>query len=294
MLDVISGMFSGSALGRAGEDQRCRADPARGGSRSHEAVPGDRRRGLDRDPHPQRQADHPPGRGAPTTVAARSSCCVRERTVRSRSSTGTALVDVRARSTDLPARSLTARERPPAPRARVVRLAADRLRPRPAGPRAGCRQRARSGPATSWAPRCATSCTTSTARCCRRTTCCRRASWRRAPTSCARTAASSCCGVIVTGDALTDGYLLSQAITPRPMTRAHREWDAAASVLATALSRPSSCAGRATAAGRSPGSRVVCAPRATGIRVPSTWATTSCAIFAGVRPASSRICSRVA
>ena len=34
--------------------------------------------------------------------------------------------------------------------------------------------------------------------------------------------------------------------------------------------------------------------RATGMRVPSTCETTSCAIFAGVSPASSRICSRVA
>lgn len=42
--------------------------------------------------------------------------------------------------------------------------------------------------------------------------------------------------VIVTGDALTDGYLLSQAITPRPSDPSSPEWDAAASVLATRLS----------------------------------------------------------
>ncbi|MFK4806574.1 hypothetical protein ACI3KX_11940 [Microbacterium sp. ZW CA_36] len=42
--------------------------------------------------------------------------------------------------------------------------------------------------------------------------------------------------VIVTGDALTDGYLLSQAITPRPADPQSAEWDAAASVLATRLS----------------------------------------------------------
>jgi len=42
--------------------------------------------------------------------------------------------------------------------------------------------------------------------------------------------------VIVTGDALTDGYLLSQAITPRPADGQTAEWDAAASVLATRLS----------------------------------------------------------
>ncbi|MFK4836791.1 hypothetical protein ACI3KY_13795 [Microbacterium sp. ZW T2_14] len=42
--------------------------------------------------------------------------------------------------------------------------------------------------------------------------------------------------VIVTGDALTDGYLLSQAITPRPADPQNAEWDAAASVLATRLS----------------------------------------------------------
>ncbi|WP_347979099.1 hypothetical protein [Microbacterium sp. ProA8] len=42
--------------------------------------------------------------------------------------------------------------------------------------------------------------------------------------------------VIVTGDALTDGYLLSQAITPRPNDANSPEWDAAASVLATRFS----------------------------------------------------------
>ena len=42
--------------------------------------------------------------------------------------------------------------------------------------------------------------------------------------------------VIVTGDALTDGYLLSQAITPRPNDANPPEWDAAASVLATRFS----------------------------------------------------------
>jgi hypothetical protein len=42
--------------------------------------------------------------------------------------------------------------------------------------------------------------------------------------------------VIVTGDALTDGYLLSQAITPRPNDPNSPEWDAAASVLATRFS----------------------------------------------------------
>ena len=42
--------------------------------------------------------------------------------------------------------------------------------------------------------------------------------------------------VIVTGDALTDGYLLSQAITPRPNDAHTPEWDAAASVLATRFS----------------------------------------------------------
>lgn len=42
--------------------------------------------------------------------------------------------------------------------------------------------------------------------------------------------------VIVTGDALTDGYLLSQAIGPRPNDTPPAEWDAAASVLATRLS----------------------------------------------------------
>ncbi|MGA7147558.1 MAG: hypothetical protein WBX17_03600 [Microbacterium sp.] len=42
--------------------------------------------------------------------------------------------------------------------------------------------------------------------------------------------------VIVTGDALTDGYLLSQAIGPRPTDTRAAEWDAAASVLATRLS----------------------------------------------------------
>jgi hypothetical protein len=42
--------------------------------------------------------------------------------------------------------------------------------------------------------------------------------------------------VIVTGDALTDGYLLSQAITPRRNDANAPEWDAAASVLATRFS----------------------------------------------------------
>ena len=42
--------------------------------------------------------------------------------------------------------------------------------------------------------------------------------------------------VIVTGDALTDGYLLSQAITPRTNDAHSPEWDAAASVLATRFS----------------------------------------------------------
>ena len=42
--------------------------------------------------------------------------------------------------------------------------------------------------------------------------------------------------VIVTGDALTDGYLLSQAITQRPNDANPPEWDAAASVLATRFS----------------------------------------------------------
>jgi len=42
--------------------------------------------------------------------------------------------------------------------------------------------------------------------------------------------------VIVTGDALTDGYLLSQAIAPRPNDANSPEWDAAASVLATRFS----------------------------------------------------------
>ncbi|KAF2412012.1 hypothetical protein B1729_17390 [Microbacterium sp. B35-04] len=42
--------------------------------------------------------------------------------------------------------------------------------------------------------------------------------------------------VIVTGDALTDGYLLSQAITPRRTDATSPEWDAAASVLATRFS----------------------------------------------------------
>src|SRR5688572_20072747 len=42
--------------------------------------------------------------------------------------------------------------------------------------------------------------------------------------------------VIVTGDALTDGYLLSQAIAPRPGDVRATEWDAAASILATRLS----------------------------------------------------------
>jgi hypothetical protein len=42
--------------------------------------------------------------------------------------------------------------------------------------------------------------------------------------------------VIVTGDALTDGYLLSQAIAPRPHDADSPEWDAAASVLATRFS----------------------------------------------------------
>ena len=42
--------------------------------------------------------------------------------------------------------------------------------------------------------------------------------------------------VIVTGDALTDGYLLSQAIAPRPADPRSAEWDAAASVLATRFS----------------------------------------------------------
>jgi hypothetical protein len=42
--------------------------------------------------------------------------------------------------------------------------------------------------------------------------------------------------VIVTGDALTDGYLLSRAIMPRPNDANSPEWDAAASVLATRFS----------------------------------------------------------
>ena len=42
--------------------------------------------------------------------------------------------------------------------------------------------------------------------------------------------------VIVTGDALTDGYLLSQAIMPRANDANPPEWDAAASVLATRFS----------------------------------------------------------
>jgi hypothetical protein len=42
--------------------------------------------------------------------------------------------------------------------------------------------------------------------------------------------------VIVTGDALTDGYLLSKAITPRTADASSPEWDAAASVLATRFS----------------------------------------------------------
>lgn len=42
--------------------------------------------------------------------------------------------------------------------------------------------------------------------------------------------------VIVTGDALTDGYLLSQAIAPRPDDPGAPAWDAAASVFATRLS----------------------------------------------------------
>lgn len=41
--------------------------------------------------------------------------------------------------------------------------------------------------------------------------------------------------VIVTGDALTDGYLLSQAIAPHPAGPPHGAWDAAASVLANRL-----------------------------------------------------------
>jgi hypothetical protein len=42
--------------------------------------------------------------------------------------------------------------------------------------------------------------------------------------------------VIVTGDALTDGYLLSQAIAPQPPDPDGTDWGAAASVLATRFS----------------------------------------------------------
>ncbi len=235
MLDVISGMFSGSALGvlvkTSGAaltllvvvpalmklflvtvDEGSTAIRTRNGKPIIRRVAGRR-----------------------TTGAARSWCCVREPTARSRSSTGTALVDVRARSTDLPARSLTAASghqhlvhasfdwRPivSGHDLRVLELDVVNVKER-AGNIVGAALRdlvheldgAVLPPNDLLSP--------------------------RVVAACAELVRTDCgielLRVIVTGDALTDGYLLSQAITPRPNDANSPEWDAAASVLATRFS----------------------------------------------------------
>ena len=59
MLDAISGLFSGNALSVLGEDERAALTLLIVIPALHEALPRDHRRGVGGDPDAQRQADHP-------------------------------------------------------------------------------------------------------------------------------------------------------------------------------------------------------------------------------------------